>query len=113
MAESFMLRKKYGELLLVLNLGYVSHPKVQEVADELMKHIGKRNFLVEVNGTLCVNITKKKEKLLQLFPQIKEGKKFTGSDFYIEYKDANPYEVNWHPENVRKYGEPKSGHCSV
>jgi len=109
MTESFMLRKQYGEELIILDLGYITHPEVDRIGNVLKKHIGKCNFQVDCDGFLKVDIIKKKSKLLQIFKEIVIGGKHMKSDYHWEHKDNTPYDVKYHPENVRKYGIPTRG----
>lgn len=107
MVKSFMLRKEYGEKLIILDLGYITHPETQRIGDVLGKHIGRCNFQVDCDGFLKVDITKKKDKLLKLFKEIINGAKHWHSDYHWKHNDNTPYEVNYHPENVANYGLPK------
>ncbi len=101
MAESFMLRKEYGENICILDLGYYTNLQVEKVADIIVKEIGKKNIQLDCDGFLKANITKHKEKLLNKFKQIEKGGKHWKGDYHWKYKDDLPYNVKFHPLNIK------------
>ena len=107
MSSLVLERAMSKEKSTLVALGYVTHPEARKRRDELGEYIGKKNFSVDVSGMLVVKlIPSKKEKILKRFPQIKKQGKFWQCEYtWIEENDDS-FDVEWHPTNVSRYGEP-------
>jgi len=94
---------------MVIAIGYCTHPQTEKIVGELEKHLGKKNICLDVSGMVTAFIPpKKQKKILALFPDIKERKKFFGCS-YTWMGNESRFDVRWHPQNVNRYGESETG----
>lgn len=94
---------------IVIAIGYYTHPQTESIVEELRKQLGKKNICLDVSGMITARIPPKKQrKILALFPDIKEYKKFFGCTYtWMDAGYEERFDVKWHPQNVGRYGAPK------
>jgi len=87
----------------IVALGYVQYRKVRDRADEVMKHIGRKNFMIHHAGMMVVRIPKTKlKKVLDTFPNIKETEKYWKCNYSWQEEEDKSFEL---PSNIHKFEE--------
>ncbi len=99
---------------MIIAIGYYTHPQTETLVKKLKEqlHLGNKNICLDVSGMVTAFIPlKKREKIKTLFPGIKytgEGERFFGTTHrWMGEGYKGRFDVRWHPQNVRNYGEPE------
>ena len=71
---------------ILVDCGYLNHPKTREHVDQLRTLVGKKNVEIVYVGRVLVRIPPQKlDKVLTTFPEIKEGESYSWCTHHWKY----------------------------